>query len=43
MLIGMTYNPSLFLALVIGYFIGDYLFFTLQLQYHQPPEKDSCH
>ena len=27
MLVAMTYNPSLFLALVVGFVIGDYLFF----------------
>ncbi len=26
MLVAMTYNPSLFVALVVGYFIGDYIF-----------------
>ncbi|RYY86039.1 copper transporter family protein [archaeon] len=28
MLVAMTYNPSLFLALVVGYFVGSYLFYT---------------
>ena len=28
MLIAMTFNPSLFLALVIGYSIGDFIFFV---------------
>lgn len=28
MLIAMTYNPSLFLALVSGYSVGDFLFFS---------------
>ena len=28
MLIAMTYNPSLFIALIIGYGIGDLLFFV---------------
>ncbi len=29
MLVAMTYNPSLFLSLVVGYGLGDFLFFTL--------------
>lgn len=29
MLIAMTYNPCLFLSLVLGYATGDYLFFKL--------------
>ena len=29
MLVAMTYNPSLFLALVIGYTVGDFIFFRL--------------
>mmetsp|Transcript_25983 Transcript_25983/g.43289 ORF Transcript_25983/g.43289 Transcript_25983/m.43289 type:complete len:259 (-) Transcript_25983:207-983(-) len=32
MLISMTYNSTLFLALVIGYGLGDYLFFYLSIQ-----------
>ena len=28
MLIAMTFNPSLFLALVIGYSVGDFIFFA---------------
>ena len=28
MLVAMTFNPSLFLALVIGYSIGDFVFFV---------------
>ena len=32
MLVAMSYNPMLFLALVIGYAIGDYIFFGLQLK-----------
>lgn len=28
MLVAMTYNPSLWLALVIGYSMGDFIFFT---------------
>jgi hypothetical protein len=27
MLVAMTYNPTLFLALPIGYFVGDFLFY----------------
>lgn len=26
MLVAMTYNPSLFVALMVGYFLGDFLF-----------------
>lgn len=29
MLVAMTYNPSLFLALILGYAVGDYIFFRL--------------
>jgi Ctr copper transporter family len=28
MLVAMTYNPALFLALVVGYTIGDYVFYA---------------
>lgn len=28
MLVAMTYNPSLFLALVVGYALGDFVFFS---------------
>ena len=31
MLVAMTYNPSLFMALVVGYFLGDLLFFRRHL------------
>lgn len=27
MLVAMTYNPTLFLALIVGYFVGDLIFF----------------
>ncbi|RYG93529.1 copper transporter family protein [archaeon] len=27
MLVAMTYNPSLFLALVVGYFVGSFFFY----------------
>ena len=28
MLVSMTYNSSLFLALIVGYFIGDFMFYA---------------
>jgi hypothetical protein len=31
MLIAMTYNPSLFVALMVGYFLGDLIFFKRSL------------
>lgn len=31
MLVAMTYNPSLFMALVVGYFLGDIFFFRRSL------------
>lgn len=31
MLVAMTYNPSLFVALITGYFVGDFLFYSPSL------------
>lgn len=31
MLVAMTYNPSLFMALIVGYFLGDIMFFRRHL------------
>lgn len=39
MLIAMTFNPSLFLALVVGYTIGDFLFFARM----RPQSPSDCH
>ena len=29
MLVAMTYNTGLFLALIVGYFLGDYVYYRL--------------
>lgn len=39
MLVAMTYNPSLFMALIIGYGIGDFIFFTRM----RPTSLQDCH
>jgi len=39
MLIAMTYNPSLFLALIIGYAFGDFIFFAQM----RPSSFSECH
>ena len=39
MLIAMTYNPSLFLALIVGYALGDFLFFSQM----RPSSFSECH
>ena len=40
MLVAMTYNPSLFLMLVVGYSIGDFFFFH-KMESHIPATE--CH
>ena len=42
MLVAMTYNPSLFMALVIGYAIGDFLFFS-RSRLHYNTSGAECH
>ena len=39
MLIAMTYNPSLFLALIIGYCTGDFIFYSQM----RPFNNSECH
>ena len=39
MLIAMTYNPSLFIALIVGYSFGDFLFFAQM----RPANLSECH
>lgn len=39
MLVAMTYNPSLFIALMIGYAVGDFLFFART----RPSSITECH
>lgn len=39
MLIAMTYNPSLFMALIIGYAFGDFIFFSQM----RPSSFSECH
>jgi len=39
MLIAMTYNPSLFLALIVGYSVGDFIFFSQM----RPTNFSECH
>ena len=41
MLVAMTFNSALFVALIFGYLIGDYLFFHLNPVIFS--ENDSCH
>lgn len=38
MLIAMTYNPSLLLALIVGYCVGDFMFFRRK----KPTSTSSC-
>lgn len=42
MLVAMTYNPGLFMALVIGYAIGDFLFFS-RSRLHYNTFGGECH
>lgn len=42
MLVAMTYNPGLFMALVIGYAIGDFLFFS-HTRLHYSDFSGKCH
>ena len=42
MLVAMTYNPSLFLALVFGYMFGDFFFAHNTLRSNAMKDKD-CH
>jgi hypothetical protein len=39
MLIAMTYNPSLFMALIVGYSFGDFIFFAQM----RPASLSECH
>jgi Ctr copper transporter family len=39
MLVAMTFNPSLFIALMFGYAVGDFIFFARM----RPTSSDSCH
>lgn len=41
MLVAMTYNPMLFLALLVGFFLGDFLFF--HEREHSYEDTANCH
>jgi flagellar motor component MotA len=51
MLVAMTYNSGLFIALLVGYFIGNYIFYPLSVslkqnrkkQFHLSGGDDGCH
>mmetsp|Transcript_35443 Transcript_35443/g.33632 ORF Transcript_35443/g.33632 Transcript_35443/m.33632 type:complete len:188 (-) Transcript_35443:392-955(-) len=45
MLVAMTYNVGLFLALLVGYFLGDLLFFSIGIQsnYANSNLQQDCH
>jgi hypothetical protein len=45
MLVAMTYNVGLFLALLVGYFLGDLLFFSMGIQsnYANSNLQQDCH
>jgi hypothetical protein len=45
MLVAMTYNIGLFLALLLGYFLGDLLFFSMGIQsnYANSNLQQDCH
>ena len=44
MLVSMTYNRGLFLALIIGYFLGDLLFFRYNhASFRNYETEDQCH
>ena len=38
MLLAMTYNPSIFISLISGYALGDFIFFA-----RMRPSSESCH